>query len=204
MATVDSNIAEQWRTIDECPAYQVSDMGRVRRIEPRSGLRTEAFRPRMLKPLSGEYPGVTLRVDGRRVRRNVHRLVAMAFLGQPPVGTQVNHKNGNKHDARLDNLEYVTPSGNTLHAYRTGLSRVRRGEERGRVAKLTSEAVGQIKARWSKSYGVGVRLAREFGVSGATICDIMHGRGWSHVQATPGIEPDPGLRGRMSERCDGR
>jgi hypothetical protein len=58
---------------------------------------------------------------------SVHRLVCLAFHG-PPVNQEarfVNHMNGNKSDNRAENLEWVTPSENSLHAYRTGLVPVR-------------------------------------------------------------------------------
>lgn len=59
----------------------------------------------------------------RRKTYNVHRLVAETFLGKIPTNMQVNHINGNKFDNRLENLEIVTPSENSLHAFRTGLAK---------------------------------------------------------------------------------
>ena len=46
-----------------------------------------------------------------------HHLVAAAFLGPRPLGMQINHKNGIKTDNYFTNLEYVTPSQNSWHAY---------------------------------------------------------------------------------------
>ena len=58
---------------------------------------------------------------GRQGRRLlVHRLVAATFLGQPDSpNLQVNHKDKNRGNNRLQNLEYVTPSENQLHAHST-------------------------------------------------------------------------------------
>lgn len=63
---------------------------------------------------------LTIRIMDKTHR--VHRLVALTFLGNPPEGKEsVNHKNGNKKDNRLDNLEWCSNKENTEHAIATGL-----------------------------------------------------------------------------------
>lgn len=58
----------------------------------------------------------------------VHQAVAMAFHGMPPANTVVDHIDGNKHNNRPENLEYVTNSENVKRQYRNGLLSNKAGE----------------------------------------------------------------------------
>ena len=106
-ASVES--VEEWRDIQKFgERFEVSSMGKVR--NKLTGKIVNDYN-------SGSgYRGVSLYWNGLRKKSTVHRLVASAFIGIPP-GYEVNHKNGNKHDNRLDNLELLTRSENNLHSY---------------------------------------------------------------------------------------
>ena len=100
--------------------YQVSSLGNVRSL----------LTNRLLKPgLSHGYLHVAL-YDGHGLHTvkyvQVHRLVATAFLGYVPDKPIVNHKNGNKQDNRVANLEWCTYAYNNEHARLTGLNDTRR------------------------------------------------------------------------------
>jgi hypothetical protein len=56
----------------------------------------------------------------RKVLRDIHDLVALAFLGPRPAGMVINHIDGNKTNNVPSNLEYVTQKENIAHSYRTG------------------------------------------------------------------------------------
>jgi len=108
---------EEWRPIKGYEyRYAVSNLGRVKRID--NGL--------ILKPWPNPqgYVVVGLYHDwrGKRTAKPVGHLVTQAFLGDIPEGLCRNHKDGNKTNNRLDNLEYVTYSENSRHAIRTGLN----------------------------------------------------------------------------------
>ena len=72
---------------------------------------------------------LSYKVDGQRRQRSyaIHVIVALSFVenDDPEHKIQVNHKDGNKLNNNADNLEWVTPSQNVLHARKTGLSRGR-------------------------------------------------------------------------------
>ena len=109
-----SDTHEEWRTIGIVNGiYSVSNMGKVR--NNRTGL--------LLKPIKmvKGYVKVNLKVDGKEINAQIHRLVATAFIPNPESKPEVNHKNGVHDDNRLSNLEWVTQEENLRHAYDTGL-----------------------------------------------------------------------------------
>jgi len=59
--------------------------------------------------------------DGTHSQHLIHRLVAKHFIPNPYDHPQVNHKDGNKGNNSVHNLEWVTPQENLLHAFQTGL-----------------------------------------------------------------------------------
>lgn len=75
------------------------------------------------------YHRVVLYVDKTPIKKSVHRLVATAFIPNPGNLPQVNHKDGNKSNNSVTNLEWITPSDNELHAYRLGLKVSKYGDE---------------------------------------------------------------------------
>tara|TARA_R110002074_G_scaffold338819_1_gene509351 strand:+ start:104 stop:592 length:489 start_codon:yes stop_codon:yes gene_type:complete len=92
-------------------SYQVSDLGNVKSLV-RKGCLTE----KILKPSNNKiaYSQVLLRKDGKTITRNIHQLVAEAFLGHTPCGYKliVNHINFNRYDNRAENLELDTQRNN--------------------------------------------------------------------------------------------
>lgn len=160
---------ERWLPVPDWP-YEVSDLGRVRRAS--AAQRTHAGR--IVSAKAGRYPVVILSHCGRRKGFHVHALVASAFLGSRPAGAQVNHRNGDKHNNRAANLEYVTPDENVGHAKRTGL--IRRGE-RHPQAKLTDGDVAEVR-RLHREGVSQAEIARRFGRHPATINHIVRNRHW--------------------------
>ena len=109
---------EEWRLIFD-GLYEVSNLGRVRRAV--DGVNTKAGDIRSPGVKSSGYHQVALYKNGKATNRSVHRLVVEAFIGKIPKGMEVNHKDGNKLNNQLDNLEIVTKSENMKHAIQMGL-----------------------------------------------------------------------------------
>jgi tricorn protease-like protein len=72
------------------------------------------------------YMKTQIWVNGKPKSVLQHRLIAEQFIDNPENKPQVNHKNGIKHDNRIENLEWVTQSENAKHSFANGLQKVTR------------------------------------------------------------------------------
>lgn len=127
---------EIWKKIQAEQGYEVSNLGRVRSktrvsIVYRQGSLTpvkKVIKGKVLNAcptyIHGRQHYVTVRLNGKT--QYVHRLVAQAFLGDPPFGprSEVNHKDGNRHNNVLSNLEWCSKSMNEQHSYKLRANRV--------------------------------------------------------------------------------
>lgn len=170
--------------------YDVSSLGRVRsldrvvEIEMPYGHTVRHYRGRMLRQQSGPgshgYLTVVLSRQGKGQKtKQVHQLVAVAFLDPCPPGEEVRHGPNGKLDNRASQLCYGT------HRVNTGQDKVRDGTvvhgEQHVGAKLTDAIVAECKRR----YAAGERqtaLAAEFRVSRRAISKAIRGDTWKHVR----------------------
>ena len=97
--------------------YQVSNLGRVKSVGHKSGIRIMKGRK-----LHSGYLLMDLWKDGHKSYVLVHRLVAETFIPNPFGKTTVNHKDGNKLNNSIYNLEWNTLSENIRHAFTNGLN----------------------------------------------------------------------------------
>lgn len=173
---------ELWRVVPRNHNYAVSNWGRVKRITRRSGTQVGKILRDWHNEHSNRYKVVTLRDSNGAKTVRVHSLVAEAFIGRRDEGMQVNHKNGNRLDNRISNLEYVTPKENTNHAMRLGLTRDVSGE-RNFSNKLSEAQVREIFYLSHKGV-TQTDLAKMFGVVHQTISKIKTGLRWKHLNIT--------------------
>jgi hypothetical protein len=168
---------EKWKQIVDWP-YEVSSRGRVRRSVGNSGTRKGLVIKLQIN--HGGYPVVVLHHKERMKGVTVHRLVAAAFIGPKPDGLQVNHKDGDKQNNLVYNLEYVTPSENLRHSYGLGLQVPKRGEK-SNLAKLTSDKVLEIRKMVEDGW-YQKRIAERFRIDQSTVSNIITGKSWGHLK----------------------
>ena len=170
------NMKEEWKDIKGFEgAYKISNTGKVLSL-PRQGTK---HREPMLRALSLNHDGyvkVRLLYNGRDETHRVHRLVAEAFIPNPDNKETVNHKDGNKENNNVDNLEWQDRHEQMEHAYEHKLKKPMKGENNP-WSKLTAEQVEAIRKEYirnSKEHGT-VALGRKYGVNNATIGLIVRG-----------------------------
>ena len=138
---------------------------------------------RKIKPsLTSSSGYYTVYVDGKN--RLLHRLLAEVFIANPDNLPCINHKDGNKLNNDLNNLEWCTYSHNNKHAYKTGLKKYAfTGGENSANRKLTVSDVKFIRENYKKYDAVygGRALAKTFNVTESCISSIIRGINWGGV-----------------------
>lgn len=157
--------------------YFISDTGIVF-TRPRRGSRGGE----LAQQLNGSgYPCVDLRIGGKKVKGLIHRLVAEAFIPNPENKPCVNHRDGNKLNNHVSNLEWCTYSENMKHAVALGLNaNPAFSGEKHPMHKLTADNVRRI--RFLHEGGVpSPDIAREFGITKEQVYNIIKGKHWKHT-----------------------
>ena len=174
---------EEWRPVVGFEGfYSVSNAGEIKRDLASRGFGGRAFAGKVMsqKKCANGYRGVSLYPEsGKQRHLLVHRLVAIAFLGEMPKGYVVNHKDGNKANNNVSNLEWATPSENSKHAYRTGLARGLKGEDNP-MSYLNNDTVKAIKILRGEGWNYS-QIARAFNVDTGRIKKIVTGKLWGHI-----------------------
>lgn len=159
---------EEWRPVAGFEGqYEVSSLGRVR----------NTMTGRMLT-LGNHFRGYKqIHLFRRKPLRpktvKVHRLVAQAFLPNPGNLPEVNHKDCDKTNNAVTNLEWVDRMGNYWHAHAAGIWQG--GSNPNRITKYSVETIARLRARRleGRTY---VQLAEEFGMNQKYIHRVIKGR----------------------------
>lgn len=158
-------MSEEWRKIDGYPNYSVSNFGQVRNDKTNKILIPNTCRP---------YKRIILCNKGVLRTMQIHRLVALSFLKQDPfkLRNQVNHKDLNKFNNHLSNLEWVTGKENSQHAIINNRTTI--GERHGRC-KLSDNDILKIKELRASGLKV-LAIANIYNVSHQHISGICRGK----------------------------
>jgi len=166
-------MVEYWKDlVDYENNYCISNYGNIE--SKRTGL--------YIKPMNvNGYRWVKLSLNGKVNSHYIHILVARTFIGKRPKNKEINHKDGDKWNCRLDNLEYVTQSENTIHALKNNL--IPTGELHHQ-SKLKFKDVLFIRKNFvsgKKKHKFGLNnLSKMFGVCPSTIHRALTKRTWRY------------------------
>lgn len=174
---------EIWKTVNETNGLiEVSDLGRVRSL-----LRGT---PTILKTQTDTKGYLRVSVTINKVKRTykLHRLVAMTFLENPNQLPQVNHKDGNKLNNALCNLEWISNKDNAHHAIANGLwDSVRDGAMRENESRKKPIIACRVDGDFCTRYYCSISDA-ERDIGSRHITDVLKGKrnhvkGWTFEYA---------------------
>lgn len=149
---------EEWKDIKGYENYyQISNLGRIKSSIWFNG-HEYIHREKILKPQNNKYLTVRLAKNKKIKQYTIHRLVAIHFIENKENKPYVNHIDGNKHNNRVDNLEWCTAKENTNHAYNNGL-----------IKKITNKKKEAILNNVKKAWGKNRKRVRQYDLKGNLI-----------------------------------
>lgn len=175
---------EVWKIIPNTKElYEASNLGNIRRVvgfvknNINGGKRAIGGKNLSPKTKKNGYKEVNLNIERQQKMFYVHRAVFSAFNDVDMLGLEVNHKDGDKANNNIKNLELITPSDNMKHAYRLGLNKIKTyyGESHPR-AKLTDAQVLEIREEHSIKRNVS-ELSKKYNIGKSQIVRIVSNKG---------------------------
>lgn len=184
-----SEITEIWSPVVGYESlYEVSSFGNIKSLNRLTNNQYKAYflKGKQLSPATdkGGYKYVCLTDLNKKSKfKYVHRLMAESFLKPIPGKEFVNHIDGDKSNNYISNLEYVSKSENTIHAYSIGKMgvgiNVRAGSNNSHSV-FTESDVMKIRNLHSKGENC-FRLSKQFNVNNSTISRIIKRETWKHI-----------------------
>ena len=151
-----------WKKIEANPRYEVNEIGEVRN--------SETGHIRSLEIKKG-YPALKIPVGGKEKTLLVHRLVAEAFIPNPDGLPCINHKDENKANNHVDNLEWCTVAYNNAYGVRQTMCDFHRGKA----------VVAYKDGKPQEIYWTMVEAAKAVGCNPTSIQDAVHGKNYTHT-----------------------
>lgn len=160
------------------PRFKISNHGRLLSIGGKFG-------GEFILPLAIDQTGyrcATMRMKPLKRRVRVHTLVAEHFIGPKPDGQRmtVNHKDGNKLNNHVSNLEWIESVDNVRHAVLIGLMDFK-GEKHPQ-AKLTEKDVLSMRKMYAGGGMTQKEIGAIFGVCRRQVGDVINGKNWGWLR----------------------
>lgn len=156
--------------IESEPKYEISKTGIIRNIITK--------KPKKQYLNSMGYPMISISHKNQSNPHRVHRLLANTFIPNPENLPEINHKDGNKTNNHLNNLEWCTHLENMNHAFTTGLAN-NTGIQNG-MSKLNDMQAKEIKLLLDKGISQ-YKISKLYNVSRSAILKIKLNKTWKHV-----------------------
>lgn len=131
------------------------------------------------------YPRVRITSDRIKYTFNIHRLVAENFISNTENKSTINHKDGNKLNNHISNLEWMTNTENMRHAFDTGIRKGLQGED-NTSAKLTEIQAKDIIFLLENTDARHWQISKMFNVSRSCITDINNNKTWKNLHRKGG------------------
>lgn len=167
-----------WAVVPGWPTYEVSTSGEVRRRGPATGAVVGRVLRQLLNLKTG-YRSVCLSAHSIQKRIDVHRLVALTFLGpQPSALHLVAHNDGIRTNNVLKNLRWATQAENLRDCRAHGTALLGSRNPMASVTELDVRAIRRMKA-----FGIPrAVIAEGYGIHLRTVFRILSGTNWEHVE----------------------
>lgn len=160
----------EWRKVTLNDKYEVSNKGKVRIVGTENNLETDII-------ISG-YERVTINGIDEYQGRLVHRLVATAFIPNPENKPQVNHKDGDRLNNNVENLEWVTVQENSHHSRDVlgTMDTESAREELSKTQNMPVQKLDLVTGEVIKEYPSAVAASKEGGYLQGKISNVCNGR----------------------------
>lgn len=163
------NQTEIWKDVIGYEGYyQVSNNGKVKSL-----LSNKILKCRIKDNL---YNYVGLYKKNKINNHYIHRLVAINFIHNHENKKTVNHKNGNKNDNRIENLEWATQSENNYHAYRCLGKKGSESGKFGELNKMSKKVYQYLNGELINTFGSTLEAQRKTQTSSSSISRVCNGK----------------------------
>ena len=127
------------------------------------------------------YLRVGIYINGKAYRVSIHKMVINTFGPQQKENQQVDHKDGNKENNDIDNLEWVSPSENIRRAFKLGLKSAFKGETHA-ASVYTDKFIDEMCKSISEGMSIS-EASRKFNFQRSYIYSIISGKNWAHISS---------------------